>query len=119
MKTKFQKLKEQVDAACSRLKQAIKDFPDSEDGVKMLSKNCFTVSLSTIAKHGGNLSPHYYLSIETKKCLIEAIESKKNPESIINFITDALSNSYFIHKGNKIVISPKVAAKLKQVWEQS
>lgn len=84
----------------------------------MLSKNCFTVSLSTIAKHGGNLSPRYYLSLETKKCLIEAIESRNNPESIINFINEALSNKHFIHKGNKITISPKVAEKLKQVWEQ-
>jgi hypothetical protein len=118
MKRDFQKLKEQVDSACSRLKQAILDLPDSEEGVKMLSKNCFTVSLSTIAKHGGNLSPQYYLSLETKKCLIEAIESRQNPESIINFINEALSNKQFTHKGNRITISPRVAEKLKQVWEE-
>jgi hypothetical protein len=119
MKTKFQKLKKQVDTACSRLKQAITELPNAEDGVTMLSKNCFTVSLSTIAKNGGNLSPGYYLSIETKECLIAAIESRKNPESIINFINETLSTSQFTHKGNRITISPKVAASLKQVWEQS
>lgn len=118
MKTKFQNLKEQVEKACSKLKQAITELPDAEDGVTMVGKNCFTISLSTIAKHKGILDPSYYLSIETKKALIEAIESKRNPESIINFITKALSESSFIHNGSKIIISPKVAEKLKQVWEQ-
>ena len=118
MKKEFTKLLGQVDAACSRLKRTIQSLPEAEDGVQMIGKNCCTVSLSTIAKHGGILSPHYYLSMETKKCLIEAIENRKNPESIINFINETLSSRSFVHNRNRITLSPKIAEKLKQVWEE-
>jgi hypothetical protein len=57
MKKEFTKLLGQVDVACSRLKQTIQSLPEAEDGVQMIGKNCCTVSLSTIAKHGYSQSP--------------------------------------------------------------
>jgi hypothetical protein len=49
--------------------------------------------------------------------MIEAIENRKNPESIINFINETLSSRSFVHNKNRITLSP-IAEKLKQVWEE-
>jgi hypothetical protein len=50
-------------------------LPNAANGTTLLSKNCATVSLSTIHANAGVLSPNYYLTRHTKTLLIKKVKS--------------------------------------------
>ena len=114
MKKNFQFIAEQAGLARERLKKAIQELPDSADGVKMLGKNCCTVSSSLVTQHGSNLSPRYWLTHETKNQLIALIDSNRSVESTVNAIEAVLTTGK-LKDGSKI--PPNVLDALKKAWE--
>lgn len=117
MKKNFQELETQTSLARERLKNAIRALPDSADGVKMLGPNCGTVPFSLIAKHGFNLSAHYYLTHETKKVLINLIDSNRTIESLVKAVEAVLSTGKVKCTGYTETIAPNVLEALKKAWE--
>ena len=117
MKKNFQELEAQTSLARERLKNAIRALPDSADGVKMLGTNCGTVSFSHIASHGGNLSAHYYLTRETKKVLLNLIDSNRTVESLVTAIETVLTTGKLKCTGYTEIIAPNVLEALKAAWE--
>jgi hypothetical protein len=117
MKTKFQDIAVETSLARDRLKNAIRALPDSADGVKMLGKNCGTVSLSTMLRNGFNMSAHYYLSHETKKVLLELVDSNRTVESLVNAIEAVLTTGKLKCGGYTETIAPNVLEALKKAWE--
>jgi hypothetical protein len=117
MKKDFQDIAEQAALARRRLKNAITALPDSADGVKMLGKNCGSVPFSMIAKHRGNLSAHYYLTHETKRVLLELVDSNRTEDSLVNAIEAVLSTGKLKCIGYTETIAPNVLEALKAAWE--
>ena len=115
MKKSFQAITEETTKARDRLKKAIRELPDSADGVKMLGRNCCTVSSSLIAQHENNLSPRYWLTRDTKTQLIALIDSNRATESTINAI-EAILTTGKLKDGSKI--PPNVLTALKKAWEE-
>lgn len=113
MKKNFQDIAEQAALARDRLKAAIKELPDSADGVKMLGTNCCTVSSSLIAKHGFNLSPRYWLTKETKTQLLDLIDSSRSIETLVKAIEAVLTTGK-LKDGSTIPQNVLVA--LKAAW---
>lgn len=117
MKKEFQAIVDQAVIAKERLKEAIRNLPDSHDGVQMLSHNCGTVSLSTIAKHEGNLSARYWLSHETKNMLLKIIDSNRSMETTIATIEDILSTGRIRYHTYSETLAPNILNHLKTAWE--
>jgi len=117
MKKHFQELEDQTSLARERLKNAIRALPDSADGVKMLGKNCGSVPSSMIASHGFNLSPHYYLTLETKRVLLNLIDSNRTVMSLINAVETVLNTGKLKCSGYTETIAPNVLEALKKAWE--
>ena len=116
MKKNFEDIEAQTSVARERLKDAIRKLPDSATGVKMLAPNCGTVSFSEIAKHGFNLSPHYYLSRETKKVLLNLIDSNRTITSLVKAVEAVLSTGKLKCAGYTEIIAPNVLEALKEAW---
>lgn len=99
-----------------RLKALLKSLPEPLPGVNMLGPHSASVSLSTIAKHGYNLSPRYYLSIVSKEMLLEMVE-----KSSINTLTEKIEriiNTGTITIGkNHEKVHPAFVKALKKAWE--
>jgi hypothetical protein len=114
MKKQIQDIASQYQQARARLIEAIRNLPDSADGVKMLGKNCCTVSMSLIAQHGFNWSPCYWLTRETKAELIELVEKNRSIESLITAIEAVLATRK-LKDGTKL--PPNVVEALRKAWE--
>jgi hypothetical protein len=117
MKKEFQDIVDHAVIAKERLKEAIRNLPDSHDGVQMLSPNCGIVSLSTIAKHKGNLSAGYWLSHETKRMLLKIIDSNRSMETTIDTIEGILSTGKIRYQTYSETLAPNILKHLKTVWE--
>ena len=114
MKKQFQDLKDQITSAKEKLKQTIMGLPSSSDDIKLLSPNCGIVTLSTIAKNKGILSPGYYIAKETKAKLLKLIESKQSIETLMQAVEDILAKES-IH-GDRI--APSILTALKDAWNK-
>jgi hypothetical protein len=117
MKKEFQAIVDHAVVAKERLKEAIRNLPDSEEGVKMLSPNCGIVSFSLIGKHNGNLSAGYWLAHETKKMLLKIIDSNRSMETTIATIEDILSTGRIRYNTYSETLTPNILKHLKSVWE--
>jgi hypothetical protein len=117
MKKNFQAIADQTALARDRLKNAIRALPDSADGVRMLAPNCGVVSSSLIARHGFNLSAHYYLTHETKRVLLGLIDSNRTVDSLVNAIEAVLTTGKVKCIGYTETIAPNVLEALKKAWE--
>lgn len=100
-------------------------LPDVADDVKQLSKNCCSVSLSLIAKHGFNLSAGYYLTRSAKKQLIEMIQNTGDLALLdkkMKYIIQTGNLNPVMHQGKLVAPSPKdnvppeFTKALKEVW---
>ncbi|MBE3145473.1 MAG: hypothetical protein IMZ61_16350, partial [Planctomycetes bacterium] len=91
MKRQLTSIASEIRQARLRLKKVIDSLPDSADGIKMLGSNYAMVPLSTIAQHGFNLSPRYYLTRETKTQLKELVDTNRNIETLITSIEAILA----------------------------
>lgn len=78
MKENFKELTNKVEEARSRLGQAIHNLPSSAGGIEMLGKNCGVVPFSKIASSGLKLNPRYYITMETKRVLMEKLNSSRS-----------------------------------------
>jgi hypothetical protein len=67
-----------------------------------------------IGKHGGNLSPRYWLTRELKTQLIDLVESSRGIDSLITNIETVL-NAGKLKDGSKV--PPNVLDALKKAWE--
>jgi len=114
MKKEIQGIAAHYLAARVRLLKVIESLPDSADGVKMLGKNCCTVSMSLVGQHGFNLSPRYWLTRETKTQLKELVEKNRSIESLITAIEAVLATGK-LKDGTKI--PPNVIEALRKGWE--
>jgi hypothetical protein len=97
-----------------RLVQVINALPDSADGVRMLGKNCCTVSMNLVGQHGFNLSPRYWLTQETKTQLVELVNGNRGIESLITSIEAVLATRK-LKDGTKL--PPNVIEALRKGWE--
>jgi hypothetical protein len=118
MKKQLESLRDQIKQARADLIKLIESLPDHEEGVKMISPNCCTVSwLSITAKHGGNLSPSYYLSIEAKAALTRHVE-KVDAENLIPSLERIMEVGFMISKhGTKITLSSALLKDLIKKWK--
>ena len=95
----------------------VRDLPDAAEGVRKLSKNCALVSLSTIAKHGMNLSPSYYMSNDTKEELIARIE-RGSAEQIKALIEGVLQSGSIKLSGMGMHhLPPNFLEALSKIWK--
>jgi hypothetical protein len=117
MKKDFQVISSQFSEARTRLARAIRDLPDSAGGIKMLGKNCGIVPFSMIASHGFNLNAHYYITMETKRVLLETLEANRSVDSTVAFIEGILATGKLKCKGYVETIAPNVLEALKKAWE--
>ena len=131
MKKQLESLRDQVKQARADLIKLIESLPDHEEGVKMISPNCCTVSLSTINKpafivrpssktvpiHGGSLSPSYYLSIEAKAALTRHVENV-DAENLIPSLERIMEVGFMVSKyGTKINLSSALLKDLIKKWK--
>lgn len=125
MKREINALQTQITAAKERLKALIRGLPDEAEGVqsyvspsseKLVArlKNCCTVPFSVIGKNKGILSPAYYLSHESKRALLETIESNRSLETLISTMESVIETGH-LKDGTKI--APNVLKALKEAWE--
>jgi len=117
MKKQFQQITEQANAARERLKQIIRDLPDSADGVRMLGSRCGVVPFSLVAKHGFNLSAGYWLAHETKEMLLKIIDSNQTLETTVKAIEGILTTGKVTYRKHTEQIAPNVLQALKKAWE--
>jgi len=119
MKKIFQDLKSEVQVAKERLKEAIRNLPDTADGVKRLGHNCGVVRSNDVFKHGYILSPHYWLTCQLKRDLIEYIDSNRDVPATINCIEDILKTGIFVGSAGRqnSRLHPSIVKELKKAWE--
>lgn len=117
MKKQLESLRDQVKQARADLIKLIESLPDHEEGVQMIAPNCCTVSLSMTTKHGGNMSPSYYLSNEAKAALTRHVENV-DAENLIPFLERIMETGFMIAKhGTKITLSQALLKDLIKKWK--
>lgn len=114
MKQDFINISDHYEQARNRLITTIQGFPEAADNVKMLGPNCCSVPLSMIGKHGGNLSPRYWLTRELKTQLITLVKDSRGIDSLITNVETVLSTGK-LREGSKV--PPNVLTALKKAWE--
>ena len=107
-------MKRQLLNIVAEFEQAIKNLPDSAEGVQMRGPNCGTVPISLIAQHGSNMSPRYWLTRETKSQLLNLIENSRGVESLITAMEAILATGE-LKDGTKL--APNVIEALRKGWE--
>jgi len=114
MKQTFNSICKQATEAKERLKQAILSLPDAAGGVKMLGKGCCSVPLSLINKHGGNMSPSFWLTKETKAELLRMLDSNRSLDNLVKNVEDVLT---YGRTKDGAWIPQNVQAALRAAWE--
>jgi len=118
MKKQLESLRDQVKQARADLIKLIESLPDHEEGVRMIAPNCCTISLSMTAKHGGNLSPSYYLSNEAKAALTRHVENV-DAENLIPSLERIMEVGFMVSKhGTKIILSSTLLKDLVEKWKK-
>lgn len=95
-----------------RLKQAIRQFPDTAEGATRLNKNCCVVSFSTIAgSRGFNLSPSYWMSQDTKDRLVKLVNTSRDLKKAI----ETILQTGCMKDGTEL--APTILTALRNAWE--
>lgn len=99
-----------------RLKSLLKSLPEATPGVQMLGPRSASVSLSTIAQHGYILSPRYYLSLGSKKMLLEMVE-KSTLNTLAEKFERIMKTGTLIIGNTHEKVHPAFVEALKKAWQ--
>ena len=117
MRATLQKLSAAETDARSRLKEMIRQLPDSPEGVRRLGPRCVVVPFSLIGKHGFNLSAGYWITAETKEALVSLVDGNRSLESLTKAMEEVIETGRLKTWRFTETIPPNVIAALKQSWE--
>jgi hypothetical protein len=102
-----------------RLCLLVDSLPDCAPGVITLNKNktCCVVSLSTISKNKGILSPSYYLTKEVKDEMKRRIE-KDDVEEIIRFVEGMIQSRKIVIGRQSNSLPGNFVDELREIWKE-
>ena len=114
LKDKAREINKQIAELRQGLIDFINDLPDSPD-IAMIGPNCGVVSLSTVARNNGILSPAYYMSAEIKEVLTKAVGNTP-AQNLDTLIENLIEKESYRYGGRTQPIHPDIVKRIKEMW---
>jgi hypothetical protein len=112
MKSALESLSTDLQNMKSKLIDLINNLPENAEGIVKLGRNCCVVPISVITKNNLNMSPRYYLHVESKQAMIRMIESSTGPDILIKRMEEIIK----IGAVGQERIHPEFIKALTKIW---